>query len=300
MITQPESDGRGGPLGRSERRDHVRGDRGSEGGALRVLVDEVAPSIVDITFDLGEHVNAFHIDYNLGEGDFIPAGSLRRRAAPDVPWPCRGARGVLPIQAEPSRASSSSPLRHGRLHGGTAVGELLAPYHFASSAAGFTSVRLLQPVHWRRLLPHGGPGWGCTGGSGNGCKGRCGAGCGGSGWSARTRRTARATTTGRELRDGFGRLHVRWQQLLSPTATHRRPDTGGGNSLRIARARTRANPRRFSPLQVRGSRALSSSRPRPMPQSHREDWPRPGAHRRSRASRRGRCRLRRTWPRCLS
>src|SRR5512133_1290247 len=47
----------------------------SGGASVRVLVDEIQANVVDVTYDFGDSIIAFHIDHNRGVGNFIPSGN---------------------------------------------------------------------------------------------------------------------------------------------------------------------------------------------------------------------------------
>ena len=47
----------------------------SAGDSLRLVVLEVEPRVVDVTFDFGDPMIAFRLDYARGVGDFMPSGA---------------------------------------------------------------------------------------------------------------------------------------------------------------------------------------------------------------------------------
>jgi hypothetical protein len=147
--------------------------------AVRVLVVESEPSIVDVTFDLGTSIHAFRLDYVDGLGDFTPDGEpldaaqrvLLAELADEL-------QQGLPADETARPLAQTVALRMTSFMAEAPVGELLASYRFVS-VRGWTYIgcscrnQYIGSGHYRVA----GVGFGCTGGSGNGCKGRCGAGC---------------------------------------------------------------------------------------------------------------------------
>ncbi|HEX3852117.1 MAG TPA: hypothetical protein VHW01_14195 [Polyangiaceae bacterium] len=154
----------------------------SAGGAsLHLLSIESAPKIVDITYDFGEPVIAFRIDYNLGEADFMPSGAALDNAHNRLLDSMLDHVGALLDQDETKRPLALEvAYRQTSFMQIVPVGEPLSAFHFVSER-GWVSIscscgnQYIGDGYYRTA----GRGCGCTGGSGNGCKGRCGQGCGG-------------------------------------------------------------------------------------------------------------------------
>src|SRR5690242_2729003 len=47
----------------------------SGGASVRMLAVETSSNVVEVTYDFGDPVIGFHIDYNQGVGKFMPTGS---------------------------------------------------------------------------------------------------------------------------------------------------------------------------------------------------------------------------------
>jgi hypothetical protein len=149
------------------------------GASVHVLVDEIQANVVDVTYDFGESVIAFHLDYTQGVGDFIPSGS---------PLDASQAQLLAPLLEEIEKAVPEDAART-RVENAAArqtsfmqivpVGEVLSPYQYVAEH-GWTHIscscgnQYIGSGYYRQA----GMGCGCTGGSGGGCKGRCGQGCG--------------------------------------------------------------------------------------------------------------------------
>jgi len=152
----------------------------SGGESVRALVTEVAPDIVEVTYDFGDPVIGFRIDYNQGVGQFMPSGKALDAAQ---------ARLIDPLLEEISKAVPQESSQRTRIEDVAVrqtsflqivpVGELLTPYDYVSER-GWTHIsctcgnQYIGSGYYRQA----GRGCGCNGGSGNGCKGRCGQGCG--------------------------------------------------------------------------------------------------------------------------
>lgn len=151
----------------------------SEGASVRVLVDEIQTNVVDVTYDFGDTVIAFHIDYTQGVGDFLPSGS---------PLDAAQAQLLAPLLDELTHAvppdDERTPVENAAMRQTSflqivPVGEALTPYHYVAEQ-GWTHIsctcgnQYIGSGYYRTA----GKGCGCTGGSGQGCKGRCGQGCG--------------------------------------------------------------------------------------------------------------------------
>ena len=150
------------------------------GGAyVHFTAVESSTKVVDVTYDFGSPVIAFHVDYLQGKGEFIPAGGTLDASQQSL------MDGLLPelsmrvAQDEGARtAVENASLRQTMFMQIVPVGEALQPYGFVSER-GWTYISCTCSYQWdgHSNWEHGGKGCSCTGGSGNGCKGRCGGGC---------------------------------------------------------------------------------------------------------------------------
>lgn len=152
---------------------------GSGAASVRLLVDETEANVVDVTYDFGDSVVAFHIDHNRGVGDFMPGGSPLDAAQAQLIAPLlEGISKVMPPDAERTRVEDAA-MRQTSFMQIVPVGEALTPYQFVSER-GWVHLscscgsQYIGSGYYRQA----GRGCGCTGGSGQGCKGRCGQGCG--------------------------------------------------------------------------------------------------------------------------
>jgi hypothetical protein len=131
-----------------------------------------------VTYDFGDPVIGFHIDYNQGVGKFMPSGSALDAAQGQLVAPLfEGISNAVAAQDARTRVEDTA-VRQTSFMQIVPMGELLSPYQFVS-ARGWVHISCTcgnQNIggYYRQA----GRGCGCTGGSGNGCKGRCGQGCG--------------------------------------------------------------------------------------------------------------------------
>ena len=154
---------------------------GSGGASVRALVVETESRVVEVTYDFGETVIGFHIDYNRGVGSFIPSGAPLDAAQAQLITPLlEGIAKVVPVTDDPKRTRVEDvAMRQTSFLQIVPVGELLTGYEFVSER-GWTHIsctcgnQYIGSGYYRQA----GRGCGCTGGSGQGCKGRCGQGCG--------------------------------------------------------------------------------------------------------------------------
>lgn len=157
----------------------------SAGTSLRVTVNEVQKDIVDVTFDFGDPVIGFHLDYSRGLGEFQPNGS-----------PLDAAQSRLVAQLYEQLTKMPEMLANGQ----TRVDEVtfrMANYmqivptgeslvnHNIVAQQGWSHISCTCNWQWigasRICGRHNtgiDPNGSCSGGSGNGCKGRCGTSCG--------------------------------------------------------------------------------------------------------------------------
>lgn len=152
----------------------------SGGESVRALVTEVAPNIVEVTYDFGDPIIGFRIDYNQGVGQFMPSGK---------PLDAAQARLIDPLLAELSEVVPQEDTQRTRIEDVAVrqtsflqivpVGELLTPYQYVSER-GWVHISCTCGTQYigSGYYRQAGRGCGCKGGSGNGCKGRCGQGCG--------------------------------------------------------------------------------------------------------------------------
>lgn len=151
----------------------------SGGATVRALFVETSQNVVDVTYDFGDPVVGFHLDYNQGVGDFMPNGTALDAAQAQLVTPLlEGITNAVP-ETERTRVEEAA-LRQTSFMQIVPVGELLSSFHYVSER-GWTHIscscanKYIGAGYYRTA----GMGCGCTGGSGNGCKGRCGQGCGG-------------------------------------------------------------------------------------------------------------------------
>ena len=151
----------------------------SGAASVRVRVDEIETNVVDVTYDFGDSVIAFHVDYNQGTGDFLPSGSPLDAAQAQLVDPLlEGITRSVSPEGERTRVEETA-MRQTSFMQIVPVGEALTPYHYVSEH-GWTHLSCtcgtqnIGSGYYRQA----GRGCGCNGGGGNGCKGRCGQGCG--------------------------------------------------------------------------------------------------------------------------
>lgn len=151
----------------------------SGAASVRVLVSEPEANVVDVTYDFGDSVVAFHIDYTRGIGDFIPSGSPLDAAQAQLIAPLlEKISDAVPADDQRSRIEDAA-VRQTSFLQIVPVGEALTPYQYVAER-GWVHLsctcgsQYIGSGYYRQT----GRGCGCTGGSGNGCKGRCGQGCG--------------------------------------------------------------------------------------------------------------------------
>lgn len=149
----------------------------SAGASVRVLVDEIQANVVDVTYDFGDSVIAFHIDHNQGVGHFIPSG---------LPLDAAQAQLLGPLVEEITKTVpdedrtrvEEAVMRQTSFMQIVPVGEVLTPYEYVSERGWVhlscgCGTQHIGSGYYRQA----GMGCGCNGGD-NGCKGRCGQGCG--------------------------------------------------------------------------------------------------------------------------
>jgi len=149
--------------------------------SLHMLVVEVSPGVVDVTYDFGDPIIAFTLNFNSGVGDFMPNGSALDAAQSRLITELLGnlTKTLNPDTETRSRVEDVT-FRQGSFMQIVPTGEKLVQGTFVSQRgwshiSSSCSNQYLGSGNWRTC----GKGCGCNGGSGNGCKGRCGQGCGG-------------------------------------------------------------------------------------------------------------------------
>lgn len=151
------------------------------GASVRALVVETQAKVVEVTYDFGDPVIGFHIDYNQGTGSFMPSGGPLDAAQAGLMAPLLEELGkVVAPTDDPQRTSVEDvAMRQTSFMQIVPVGEPLTAYEYVSER-GWTHIsctcgnQYIGSGYYRQA----GRGCGCNGGSGNGCKGRCGQGCG--------------------------------------------------------------------------------------------------------------------------
>ncbi|HEY5920130.1 MAG TPA: hypothetical protein VIV11_00610 [Kofleriaceae bacterium] len=151
----------------------------SGGASLHVTVSEVEKDVVDVTFDFGDPVIGFHVDYRQGAAEFQPNGAPLDAAQNRLLETLYAELVKLPAMtaAQQTRVDEVA-FRMTNLMQIVPMGEPLVTHRFVA-AQGWTHIscscfnQYLGSGYYRIC----GRGWGCTGGSGNGCKGRCGTSC---------------------------------------------------------------------------------------------------------------------------
>ncbi len=152
----------------------------SAGETLSLLVTELEAGVVDVTFDFGDTVVGFHLDYNRGEGAFLPGiGTLDAAHSRLIDLMFAELQEMIPEDSADRTRVEDTAYRQASLMQEIPRGEKLGEFEFKADKSW---------VHiscgcYRKYIGSGyyrtaGKGCGCTGGSGRGCKGRCGQGCG--------------------------------------------------------------------------------------------------------------------------
>jgi hypothetical protein len=153
----------------------------SGGASVRALLVESTSNVVEVTYDFGDPVIGFHIDYNKGEGSFMPSGKpLDAAQSRLITLLLEGISNVVPqLDTERTRVQDAA-VRQTSFMQIVPVGERLSSFQYVSER-GWVHIscscanKHIGSGYYRTA----GMGCSCTGGSGNGCKGRCGQGCGG-------------------------------------------------------------------------------------------------------------------------
>ncbi|HYO59339.1 hypothetical protein [Archangium sp.] len=150
----------------------------SGGASVRMLVVETSSNVVEVTYDFGDPVIGFHIDYNQGVGKFMPTGSALDAAQSQlINHQLEGISNTVPEQGQRTRIEDAA-VRQTSFMQIVPVGELLSPYEFVSARGWVHISCTCGSQNIGGYTRQAGRGCTCTGGSGQGCKGRCGQGCG--------------------------------------------------------------------------------------------------------------------------
>jgi hypothetical protein len=151
----------------------------SGGATLHFATTQTSQGVLDVTYDFGLPVVAFHVDFNQGTGEFMPAGgALDAAQSRLVDVLLTHFNQVLPAQESARSLVENTAIRNTMLMQTVPAGEGLQSFGFVA-ARGWTYIgcHCSNQYDGHDGYHVGGTGCGCTGGSGNGCKGRCGGGC---------------------------------------------------------------------------------------------------------------------------
>lgn len=152
----------------------------SGSASVHATLVERTSNVVEVTYDFGDPVIAFQIDYNQGVGQFMPSGNPLDAAQARLITPLlEGISEVVPVLDSDRTRVEDVAMRQTSFLQIVPVGEVLTPYQFVS-ARGWVHISCTCGTQniGSGFFRVAGMGCGCTGGSGNGCKGRCGQGCG--------------------------------------------------------------------------------------------------------------------------
>ncbi len=151
----------------------------SGGESVHFTAVQTADRVVDVTYDFGSPIVAFHIDYVQGKGEFMPAGGALDAAQSRLMGILLDQfQKTLPVEDDARSLVESASLRQTMLMQIVPVGEALQSFGFVQERGWtYISCTCSYQNDGHGNYEHGGKGCSCTGGSGNGCKGRCGAGC---------------------------------------------------------------------------------------------------------------------------
>ncbi len=148
-------------------------------GSVRMLAVETEPKVFDLTFDFGDPVMAYRVDWARGEGDFMPTGPLDVVHKQLIDQLVTELSTVLEQDPEKRWKIEDVIMRQATLLQIAPVGELLEPMSF-NSVQGWTHIscscgnQYIGSGYYRTA----GKGCGCKQSPSNGCAGRCGQGCG--------------------------------------------------------------------------------------------------------------------------
>ncbi|HEX5059657.1 MAG TPA: hypothetical protein VFV99_09875, partial [Kofleriaceae bacterium] len=156
----------------------------SAGSSLRVMVNETQTDIVDVTFDFGDPVIGFHLDYTKGLGEFQPNGAPLDAAQSRLLAQLYDQLTKMPeMLANKQTRVDEVAFRMANFMQIVPTGEALASHNIVAQQ-GWVHIsctcgnQYIGSGYYRIAGRHDtGIGGSCSGGSGNGCKGRCGASC---------------------------------------------------------------------------------------------------------------------------
>ncbi len=141
---------------------------------------ESESNVVDVTYDFGDQLIAFHLDYNEGTGDFDPnTGALREDQKSALEAFYEELQPELAASADQRPLVEDVAVRVTSLMHIVPAGEALEAGTFVSQR-GWVHISCTCKTQYigSGYYRQAGQSTSCTGGSGNACKGRCGVGCG--------------------------------------------------------------------------------------------------------------------------
>ncbi|SEM78561.1 hypothetical protein SAMN05444354_12316 [Stigmatella aurantiaca] len=149
----------------------------SGGSSVRAMVTESSPNIIEVTYDFGQPIIGFRIDYNQGVGRFMPNGALDAAQARLINGLAEGLGKIVPEQDTQRTRIEDTAMRQTSFMQIVPVGEALSPYEYVAER-GWTHISCTcGQQNIGGYTRQAGRGCSCNGGD-NGCKGRCGQGCG--------------------------------------------------------------------------------------------------------------------------
>ncbi|ADO74800.1 hypothetical protein [Stigmatella aurantiaca] len=148
----------------------------SGGTSVRALVTESSPNVIEVTYDFGESIVGFRIDYNQGVGRFMPSGNpLDAAQSRLINGLAEGLEKAVP-ETERTRIEDTA-MRQTSFMQIVPVGETLTPYQYVAERGWVHLSCTCGNQNIGGYTRQAGRGCSCNGGD-NGCKGRCGQGCG--------------------------------------------------------------------------------------------------------------------------
>lgn len=182
-CTQPPSDVTANPNGLTitvHDDGELSGSYDAFGVDLQFAFIESEPNVVDVSYDFGDQVIAFRLDYAQGSGDFDPsAATLREDQKAAIEAFYQALQPELTATADDRSLVEDVAVRITSLMHIIPAGEQLEAGTFVAQR-GWVHIscscktQYIGSGYYRKA----GKGDWCTGGSGRGCKGRCGVGCG--------------------------------------------------------------------------------------------------------------------------
>jgi hypothetical protein len=151
----------------------------SGAASVHARVVELAPDVVEVTYDFGDPVISFQIDYNQGLGRFLPSGSPLDAAQGQLIDPLlKGISEAVPQDSAQRTRVEEAAMRQTSFMQIVPLGEALTAYQYVAERGWVHISCTCGSQNIGGYTRQAGRGCGCNGGSGNGCKGRCGQGCG--------------------------------------------------------------------------------------------------------------------------